>query len=362
MSSKTHIPTLDGLRAMAILLVLGTHAPREFGALHRGIPQILGAGGYLGVDLFFVLSGFLITRLLLADRERGAPLYQFIVRRFLRIFPIYYLLLLVFFALRPGPELPWCAAYLSNYYFVSASAHHPLRHTWSLAVEEHFYLFWPLCVYGLSRARSLALLRWVLLPGSLAASLALVLLRMPFAAGYIYSGTQSRMWSLGLGCLVAYFHEDRLAPAKLTPRLVGTLVAAGVGLLALSVLLARNPLSPVANLIAYSGISLFLLLVALLSSRSAGEGSAQSLVRAALTHPMMAYIGRISYGLYLFHAPIYYVVFEHSRAGAANGGVGRLLLSIPVALALTVLAASLSFRFLETPVLRLKARFGGQPA
>src|SRR5882672_2186860 len=124
-------------------MVLWSHVPV---ASTPGVVRLLRSAfnpGYLGVDLFFVLSGFLITRILLADRENERPLRFFLARRALRIFPIYYLLLAVLLLAKPGQYLAWCAIYLSNFHFMFDKTPNPLPHTWSLAIEEHFYLIWP---------------------------------------------------------------------------------------------------------------------------------------------------------------------------------------------------------------------------
>src|SRR5262249_44746682 len=134
------LPILDGLRAVAVLLVLWAHVAPDL----PGYPAALAAAralidpGSLGVDLFFVLSGFLITRILLAERASGHAVGWFLLRRALRILPAYWLLLGLMWCLRPGPEMPWCALYLANFWFIAHDVWSPLKHTWSLSVEEHF--------------------------------------------------------------------------------------------------------------------------------------------------------------------------------------------------------------------------------
>ena len=137
-----YLPALDKLRGIAVLLVLFTHTPHHLkGDLGLWVQQWL-APGYLGVDIFFALSGFLITRILLFERDRGGSILAFWKRRAVRIFPAFYLLVAVVAVVRWGPELPWVATYLSNFHRLG-SFPSPLRHTWSLAVEEHFYLVCP---------------------------------------------------------------------------------------------------------------------------------------------------------------------------------------------------------------------------
>jgi peptidoglycan/LPS O-acetylase OafA/YrhL len=169
-SRAGHIPALDGLRAVAILCVLATHAwtyPASAPILNR-----LAAAGWVGVDLFFVLSGFLITRLLLASRERGDYYSRFFVRRVRRIFPAYYLLLgLVLLAfplmshsaglMAARHDWLYYATYLSNVRLAEVGWQvFLLDITWSLAVEEQFYVTWPWIVRRF--AGSLRAIAWTL--------------------------------------------------------------------------------------------------------------------------------------------------------------------------------------------------------
>src|SRR6266516_3487296 len=150
MKKNDHIPALDGLRAVAALLVMWAHLPQVgsyyFSSLFHLASTYMFAV-YLGVDIFFVLSGFLITRILVAEKHNATSLYNFYLRRCFRIFPIYYAVIILLSIVNPTTQLKWCALYLSNYYFAFDMSSHYLRHTWSLAVEEHFYLIWPLIVF-----------------------------------------------------------------------------------------------------------------------------------------------------------------------------------------------------------------------
>ncbi|MEX1259103.1 MAG: acyltransferase [Gemmatimonadota bacterium] len=114
---RDHLPALDSLRGLAVLLVLWHHLPDDlFGPLAAAVGFAIRPG-YLGVDIFFVLSGFLITRILLFDRARGASLGTFFKRRFARIFPVYYLTLLVVGLWQPGSYILWAALDLCNFYY-----------------------------------------------------------------------------------------------------------------------------------------------------------------------------------------------------------------------------------------------------
>ena len=209
---KDHLRTLDGLRGLAVLLVLWGHTPLELlGAINAKLSFIVQPG-YLGVDVFFVLSGFLITRILLADRGKPKALKNFLIRRFLRIFPIYYLTILVLVFIEPGAYLLYSFFYLSNYYFPFVHGdpelfRTPLSHGWSLAVEEHYYLFWPLLVMWLPINRSRAIALWLIIPlAILSAVVTILVAEKEVAKELIYRGSNYRAMSLSIGALFAY-HE-----------------------------------------------------------------------------------------------------------------------------------------------------------
>ena len=200
-----YIPELDGLRALAIVGVL---------LFHLHVP---GAEfGWAGVQLFFVLSGFLITGILLNSKARSDYFSRFYVRRTLRIFPIYFLLLglvLVYALLRrlPYSGFPWYAFYFQNYYIGWTSNHTQFpglfAHTWSLAVEEQFYLLWPLIVWVLS-PRSLIAFCCMLIVGGLTFQIAVGAITMNhFLAD---AALPSCAAALALGALLASLNPELL--------------------------------------------------------------------------------------------------------------------------------------------------------
>lgn len=366
------MPELDGLRAIAVLLVMWQHVPQ--GVLPRKI-DVWGLSlvqpGYLGVDIFFVLSGFLITRILLVDSRAGLPLKNFLIRRFLRIFPIYYLTLAVIAIVRWGPELPWCAAYLANYYFAYTNTGGPLTHTWSLSVEEHFYLVWPLLVYGLPRLAG-RLVPWlVFLPIALLSALHLTLqipapaedpeafvAEVSSARSLMQQATHFRIASLALGAVLAYGEGwFRSRPARALP-LGGLLFGAGYGQFLTGFLIVGDvalpawkpgflPWVPAAFFVAFALVSCSLVLAAVGLSGSRFPPVALLRTRA------LAFVGRISYGLYLYHLPVYFALgLLHGRF-AEPPSAGRVLLAV----ALSFAVATLSYFVIERPILRYAARF-----
>ena len=361
---KGYIPTLDGLRGIAVLLVMWEHIPLGLGGRLEGLARLWVQPGYLGVDIFFVLSGFLITRILLVDKDKGVPLRYFLMRRFLRIFPIYYLTLLVVWIVRGGPELIWCATYLSNFWFPFHNVVTPLGHTWSLAVEEHYYLLWPLVVYLLTRRRSLAFAGLFLIPGAIAAAFFANSYYAPdhdlgqvaFAREVIQTGTMYRMLSLSLGSVLAYV-EPFLRRSGWRTLLIALVFAAGGYRLAW--ISGNRPLLgdpvlawlPAFWLVSFAAISTACVLTALALDRI-GHGA-----ELALTNPVLRFVGRISYGLYLYHFPIYFAL----GVGRWRDGEPPPPLLVLSAVGLTFLVATLSYYALERPILRLQQRFRAKP-
>ncbi len=356
-STPDHLPTLDGLRGVAVALVLWAHLPRDIAGPWVARLEYLVRPGYLGVDVFFVLSGLLITRILLAERMRGraegegalAAPTRFWIRRFLRIFPIYYLGLVALSFVYDGPDLGWSAVYLQNFWYAShAELASPLKHTWSLAVEEHFYLVWPFVVLWLPPNASRAVVQWVLLPASIVGAVITIVVADPdLATELVYRGTPYRMGSLALGAIFAY-HEGWLrAHPRKTLRLVLLLATAAFVIVPLGRfgLAAWHPLS---KMIGFSALSGAIVLAGLLAH------GRPSLVHRALVHPWARALGRISYGVYLFHFPIYVALgLRFHAADAPPSGLVAI-----VGIVATLVVAWASFHAIERPLLRIKDRVG----
>jgi peptidoglycan/LPS O-acetylase OafA/YrhL len=321
---ERRIASLDGLRGIAILLVVTSH----FG---------LGAsGGMVGVTLFFVLSGFLITSLLLEERERhgSIDLRAFYGRRALRLLPAlaFYLfgMALLVAALRlamPIWDITWPPAlYVANYSQILGMDLAAHRHTWSLAVEEHFYLVWPV-LFGLGVTKRI---RWLT-----AGVLALAIWRVSVGLWdpeWAYMGTDTNAYALGLGCLLAAANQRGLA-LRLPRWTAGTGVVVLIGL----------GLAPFTDLEALYRLGVWLPIVAAAVSAL--------VILAALRHSpgflsgrLLMWFGGVSYALYLWHAPLLlFPIFE--------GPVGNL-----IALMVSVLMATISWKLIEGPVSRSRLR------
>lgn len=323
------IPGIEGMRALAVLMVLLFHLDVHF----------LG-GGYLGVDLFFVISGFIITRNILSDQERGRfSLREFYVRRFRRLFPALLatvlLTLLGGTILLPPAELVATAVsslyavfslanihfWLSSGYFEAAAESQPLLHTWSLSVEEQFYLFWPALLLMLAHTRQRAVVIAVLLAAPMIAGL---LLRKEYPDAVFYL-LPFRLPQLMAGALLAV----------LSMRLVGAsgnlaVLLASAGLVALSSISVES-LSPATAAALVTGLGFLLLL-----------GREAPVARVFYGHPLLQWVGRRSYAIYLVHWPI--IVLYNFAASFELDNQARIALFF-----LSLIAAALMHEWVEKP-------------
>lgn len=357
-----HRRWLDGLRGVAILLVLGCH----LGPL---------PGGFLGVDVFFVLSGFLITSLLLEEWQSSGSirLKQFYLRRALRLLPAFLLLLLLCGVSIPwlssarerwarGREIAVAACYLSNWPMLHRTSIPILGHTWSLSVEEQFYLLWPTLLYGMLRLRLSRRFILLLVCCGIGASALLRLglyhwhqshgterLTMIFR---LYRGLDTRADALLSGCLLGLLAAWGLLPRS--RRFIRWTGAASLICLAYLSYLARC--RDYYDSQFYHGLfTVVALMTAIILVRllSAPARFATYILESA---PLVG-TGRISYSLYLFHSPIIHFLLP----GCVYLGltVNRYLVYaafVFLTVVLSFLAASLSYHLIERPCLRLKDR------
>jgi peptidoglycan/LPS O-acetylase OafA/YrhL len=344
--ARGYFPALDGLRGLAICAVLWHHA------LPRATEGWLGRG-HVGVRLFFALSGFLISTRLCAERRATGEiaLGYFWLRRALRIFPLYYAVLALFallLGLRPGDagsrhffeNLVFHATYTSNW-FVDYAVAHPVWFAfgWSLATEEQFYAWWPVVLRGSRRGRTawLALLGVLLLQQLVAyRSLGGWLVQHALLERVLLSLAPA----LSLGALLALILERR-AGFALAWALLGRApgLVAGVLLVSLGFLLVSDAGAPVLLDLGFA------LLVA------SAVLAPQSWLGSVLAARPLSDLGRISYGIYLFHVPLLGVLRRGIPWLAEQPG-----LLFVVALGLSASAAALSYRWFEAPLLALAPR------
>ncbi len=342
---------LDALRAVAVLAVVASHT----------LPHVWARNGALGVQLFFVLSGFLITGILIdaranAERARArirGTLRAFYARRFLRIFPIYYLVLagaVVAGFVSVRNELPWHFFYVSNWWFAERGAWtSTTSHLWSLSVEEQFYLVWPLVVLLAPRRH----LGKVIVGMIVLAPVVRVAL---FSAGLWPEGavivTPAAFDSLGLGALLAYVRRTR--STEWIDRRVRWLPVAAVALWAAWKLAQEINEAGTVDF-ALSGLWFPLLGVWIIARASAGI---RGPVGALLEWRPLAFIGTISYGVYLLHLFVMAAIVKFNEKldvelPTPERGVKQFVLVTVVAIAV----ATLSWFAIERPINGLKARF-----
>jgi peptidoglycan/LPS O-acetylase OafA/YrhL len=372
-----HIPALDGIRGLAVLLVLYCHATliEPSGALGK-LFLATSRLSWTGVDLFFVLSGFLITGILYDAKGKDHFFRNFYARRTVRIFPLYYVFLLLTLVILPRllpahvnevfsrdypPQTAWYWLYLSNFYQSFHMTHHLVFVSWSLAIEEQFYLCWPLVVFLLHR-RALMRVCGAVFVGSLLLRVGLWLpshdWRMP------NNFTFCRLDGLAAGAWIALWVRSNvggmralLKPAKL--------VGAGAALALLAVVLASYKLgwrggigqSPAYVTVGYSILAL-LFGALLVIGVSAEKGST---VGRIFNSRFLSVFGKYSYAVYLLHWPVVvmlqHFVFDPTKATGMGPQLARqgafYLLS-----GTTVLALSwVSWHVLEKHFLKLKDLF-----
>ena len=361
-AERFYRPELDALRFFAFLGVFIFHAaPRsmEFYSV-AGYPHwlssllisIFGAGAY-GVDLFFALSAYLITSLLL--RERAATgaldLRGFYVRRILRIWPLYLAFVAfaaIFAALVPGQHLPMkyvvgysllAGNWVYAFYGLPASFATPL---WTVSIEEQFYLAWPLALRK-SSARTMAAMAFGLLIIANAWRVWLAATAAP--AERIEYNTFTRLDPIALGILIALFGHKLPSLTRLwRVALLAGGVATWIAVFAFTVT-GKAPTVTTWRMALGHPFTALASVAVLLSVL----GSQNSFLR----NPTLLYLGKISYGLYVLHEFAHFCAMRLAPASTPIGVVGQSV----VGLALTVVLAAASYRWLESPFLRLKERF-----
>ncbi|HWA68241.1 MAG TPA: acyltransferase [Rhizomicrobium sp.] len=340
-ASDQLLPALDGLRAFSILLVLAEHA-----GLH------LVPGGY-GVFVFFVISGFLITRLLLAEQKRHGEisLRNFYIRRALRLYPVVvlYVTAVCALALIQGTEFSWWAPlsvlfYFSNFYLphleaLGKTSLLPIGRFWSLSIEEQFYLVFPVILLLVRTPRRLA---------AVAMGCILIAVSLRFVEGefispllrpqYFYMHPELRMDSLAYGVLLASLCELR-------PNMVLALGRHWIGgfLLGLTFLVVKEapPLGKLVFRDLFMGLFVMVLIVSSVFRQKSG------LLGIVLNWPPIVWVGRLSYSLYVWHGLVAFVISPY---------VSGVRLSL-VFLSGSFLLACASYYGVERPLLSLRKRF-----
>jgi peptidoglycan/LPS O-acetylase OafA/YrhL len=335
---------IDGLRFFAVFGVVCGHwhwSHTEF------CESITSASR--GVDLFFVISGFLITLGLIRSKDKaqstGQSLYKFYMRRFLRIFPIYYLtvfILLFFYWNEMHSTIWWYLLYLRNFYSIKIQDWGIAGHFWSLSVEEQFYMVWPFVILFTPKKRMLAvIIASVLL--SLATKTYWFFTHAPF--WYAYMHPLGALDTLALGALLAYlytFHQDWLRRVLYDIRFTVLII---VQMVICMKLINVQQFSFIHHIGIRTSFGIFSMW--LIGRAAFGFSGVPGFI---LSSPPLRYVGKISYAIYLFH--IFIPGMLLGLAYPHNEDLRFLMYS-----AVTIGAASLSWYLFESPILKLKSRF-----
>lgn len=352
------MPQLDAVRTFAVAAVLLQHfmGSDRLPALLASLPW-----GHLGVALFFVLSGFLITGILIRSRDlvaaqkqsAGFAARQFYIRRFLRIFPLYYFVIALglVLAIPPVREIwHWLISYTMNVYVsLRGDENYLFSNFWSLAVEEQFYVVWPWVVLFAPR-------KW-LLPATLVMIASGPAWRMyAFTHGLnfvaLYKMTPACLDSLGMGALLAQARHSLLTKETIRKYVNRLILPVGLVLSVCLWALVYFEINWSANIVLFD-LSVAMIFCWFINSASMGFGGVAGSLMAS--RPLV-YCGKISYGIYVYHQftpPI--LGFLSAKAGFSYQPHGWL--SLVLGVSLTLVFSSLSWYLLEQPVSNLKRHF-----
>ena len=386
------IPTLDGMRGIAVLLVLMFHFAWTFPGedpttavtfvdkIAVRIHALLWSG-WLGVDLFFVLSGYLITRGLVSPSKKalGTRLKMFWMRRVLRIFPLYYAFIIVGTVVAlavagtsawiPGPSY-W--VYMQNY--ALAFDDEPLRwtaHFWSLAIEEQFYFVWPIVALMVSRKRLIptilvlvplvvALRGFMIFKGASIPALNGIFHGDQGIAKFVYRATFTRADGLLLGAFVAVTQREVLHPVSIAWRRLRLPIFISTALALAGLYVMANGLNDYDRRIMAIGYVTLAIFFASSISMCADAVIGER-VRAFLSWRPLVACGKVSYGMYIFHWVLVILLVPRlvkMQAGMDVATQMALVTAVIVGgIAIVYVLATLSFKFFETPFLKLKGRF-----
>lgn len=367
--TRQQIKELDGLRGIAIIMVFLYHIlPRSAFIYDNASMKILYKDlniGWAGVDLFFVLSGFLITSSLLELKSKERFFVNFYGRRTLRIFPLYYLslvLIFVVFSFTDAKAIEALGSYKIFYYLFAQNWIFALSLTqvpeyigqfWSLAIEEQFYILWPILVYKFKHKTFLMINAAIIVLVLLYRFYAFYIAQIDTSSFFLYFSTFTRIDTIVIGSLIALlFHSVDIRKYLLwikclTPALALIMIVFAASH---STGVARN--NPLTMTIGFTVIGLLfgcVLILALILDET-------SLLRCFLRSAILRFFGKYSYAMYLFHMPIIVLyVAMYKKMGAH--GIRYWLLFFFSALATTIIVALISWHGLEKRFLRLKRYF-----
>lgn len=371
--SRSYLPSLEGIRALAFLLVFAVHLSGPTWTLNDRTPWawpwLLACQlSFCAVPIFFALSGYLITRLLLGSLEKEGYFRVFYLRRALRVLPLYYLTLLAVFVTgwAMNTHFLWRHAllftYLFNfwphdgYYNLNPILH--VGHFWSLAVEEQFYLVWPVVVWRVRDRRKLLLLCFAAIAASFLGRLTWPALHIA-SAEFVYQNTLYRCDAIMLGCALCLYESKagnlrRLAkPCTAALALCSAVIVARALAVGQAMPFDAFGVMAVMPMLSVMGASVVVLTL-----------TPGTWLERASTWRWAVHLGKRSYALYVFHqliVPVFLTRTIPHLTALLSRGFGRIT-GMTLALLVTCLAAEISYRCVEVPAMRLKKHLCYGPA
>jgi peptidoglycan/LPS O-acetylase OafA/YrhL len=355
--NRQYYPVLDGIRGCAILLVIFYH---NFGFINYFF------FGWLGVDLFFVLSGYLITDILLKTLGTKNYLRNFYMRRILRIFPLYYLSLIFFLLIIPNiPNIPinfsyyiqnqlWLWTYLQNWLFIfkTTNTTNALHHFWSLAVEEQFYLLWPLAILIVRKIKYLLWLMLALLIAVITIRYFIWIYKIEDLA-YFNLYTFTRIDGICIGCILSLVQQINFSLLKKYTSTI-VFILAGLNFIFYFVNSRYKFSFPYLAIVGYTT---FAVLFALLIHEAVSNET--RIINFIFNNRFLKFFGKISYGLYIYHWPLYLLlapyIIRWSQTNMKNFS-SQIIASVTATI-VAVVISFISFRYFETIFLKWKNRY-----
>jgi len=356
-AGRPHYPALDGLRGIAILLIVVYH---NFGYINKYF-----FFGWLAVDLFFVLSGFLITDILINAVGSKNFLWNFYFRRMLRIFPLYYFCLFLFLIVLPRLPLEsginyytdnqvWIWTYLQNwlYIFKPPVGTNTLNHLWSVAVEEQFYLLWPLAILLLKKPKYLLVFISLILIATLGLRL---WIWMHHLAGFAYYNlyTFTRIDGICIGCMVALLLKIDINFLKKYT----TFIVLFFAIMNFVFFFMNRSYQFAFPYLALAGYTTFAMMLGLLVNQAVTKET--KLLNFLFNIPLLKFFGKISYGFYLFHWPVYLLLSPYLNYwlnGFTSGWLTDFIVSV-IGTLVAIVISWFSFNYFEKYFLKLKVKF-----
>ena len=353
--NRPHYPALDGLRGLCCLLVIFYHT--FYFVLEKYLSFI-----WVSIDIFFVLSGFLITDILLNLNLNKKSIFTFYIKRGLRVFPLYYLSLILFFIILPVLSINtlnvdyykqnqvWFWSFLQNWLMIfNPPKESSLVHLWSMAVEEQFYLLWPLIILFVKKPKRLLLIIITLLLAVIAFRFWIWDIKIEkIEYGNLYSFT--RIDGICVGCIVALL--KKINPGYINKR-IAIIVLTIAGLNFLFYYLNRESSMPYFGLI---GFFTFSIVVGILVDEIINNEN--SIFSKIFRFPPLRFIGKISYGTYIFHLPVYLAFKPYVESWAASHieEIPPPYFASGVLTILSFIIGYLSYKYFEIHFLRLKQK------